>query len=96
MKISKLTKLTGYSRNTIQYYTCIGLLMPLQKGADHDYTQREVDDLAYIEKLKAMSFSIKISKQSLDLKDFPIGMSQQLGNLLRHFSIVKRIKCKKE
>lgn len=58
MKISKLTKLTGYSRNTIQYYTCIGLLMPLQKGADHDYTQREVDDLAYIEKLKAMSFSI--------------------------------------
>ena len=68
MKISKLTKLTGYSRNTIQYYTRIGLLMPLQKGADHDYTQREVDDLAYIEKLKAMSFSIKDIQAIIRLK----------------------------
>ena len=68
MKISKITKLTGYSRNTIQYYTCIGLLMPLQKGADHDYTQREVDDLAYIEKLKAMSFSIKDIQAIIRLK----------------------------
>lgn len=59
MKISQLSALCKVPKDTIQYYTKLGLLIPQLRGNSNDFTEREAEDLRYIQKLKAMQFSIK-------------------------------------
>ncbi len=59
MKISQLAAICKVPKDTIQYYTRLGLLMPQPKGNSNDFSEREIEDLRYIQKLKAMHFSIR-------------------------------------
>lgn len=59
MKISQMSRYCNVPKDTIQYYTKIGLLLPALQGCNYDFTEREVEDLLYIQKLKAMKFSLK-------------------------------------
>ncbi|HWP50573.1 MAG TPA: MerR family transcriptional regulator [Clostridia bacterium] len=59
MKISQLAAICKVPKDTIQYYTRLGLLIPQPKGNSNDFTEREVEDLRYIQKLKAMHFPIR-------------------------------------
>ena len=68
MKISQLAEKYGIPKDTVQYYTKLGLLVPRQKGAGHDFTQREEEDLQYIQKLKTMQFSLKEIQQIMHLR----------------------------
>lgn len=63
MKISQLAEKYNLPKDTVQYYTKLGLLLPRQKGAGHDFTQREEEDLLYIQQLKTMQFSLKEIQQ---------------------------------
>lgn len=59
MKIGELAELCQVSRDTIRYYVDKGLLIPFKKGAQMDFTSRELDDMRYIQKMKQMRFSIR-------------------------------------
>lgn len=59
MKIGQMAKYCNVSKDTIQYYSKIGLLLPALQGGNYDFTDREIQDLLYIQKLKSMRFSLK-------------------------------------
>lgn len=59
MKIGELAEACQVSRDTIRYYVEKGLLIPFKKGAQMDFTSRELEDLQYIQKMKQMRFSIR-------------------------------------
>ncbi|WP_125140951.1 MerR family transcriptional regulator [Clostridium transplantifaecale] len=68
MKSGEFAKLCNSSKDTIRYYTGIGLLMPKSQGSQKNYTERDVEDLRYIQKLKKMQFNIKEIKAFLQMR----------------------------
>ena len=68
MKIGKLSALCDMSIDTIRYYIKIGLLLPKMQGNMLDFTQREIDDLEHIKKLKHFGFNLKEIQYIFSLK----------------------------
>ena len=69
MKIGKLSTLCDISIDTIRYYMKIGLLLPKMQGSMLDFTQREIDDLEHIKKLKYFGFNLKEIQYIFSLKN---------------------------
>ncbi len=69
MKIGKLSTLCDISIDTIRYYIKIGLLLPKMQGNMFDFTQREIDDLEHIKKLKYFGFNLKEIQYIFSLKN---------------------------
>ena len=68
MKIGELAKVCGVSKDTVRYYVEKGLLIPFKKGAQMDFTDREYEDMQFIQKMKQMQFSIREMQAILTLK----------------------------
>ena len=68
MKIGELAKACGVSKDTIRYYVEKGLLIPFKKGAQMDFTDREYEDMQFIQKMKQMQFSIREMQAILTLR----------------------------
>lgn len=68
MKIGELAQACQMSKDTIRYYVEKGLLLPLKKGAQMDFTKRELEDLRYIQKMKHMRFSIRQMQAAFALR----------------------------
>lgn len=59
MKIGELAQRCGVSQATIRYYVRTGMLIPNDSGAQYDFTQRELQDLQLILKMKQQHFNLK-------------------------------------
>ncbi|MDB5084139.1 MAG: transcriptional regulator, MerR family [Bacilli bacterium] len=67
-RIGELSRITGVSRRTIDFYTRIGLLMAEDRseGNYRIYNQECLERLAYIHEMKAKKFSLEEIKARLD------------------------------
>lgn len=68
MKIGELAKVCGVSKDTVRYYVEKGLLIPFKKGAQMNFTDREYEDMQFIQKMKQMQFSIREMQAILTLR----------------------------
>lgn len=59
MKIGQFALQGQISKDTARYYVEQGLLIPKMSGPQMDFTQREVEDLQYIQRLKQDGFNLK-------------------------------------
>ena len=59
MKIGQLAKLCGVSVATIRYYVSMGMLIPNDSSAQYDFSEREVEDLNLILKMRKHQFKLK-------------------------------------
>lgn len=67
MKIGQLAKLCGVSVATIRYYVSMGMLIPNDSSAQYDFSEREVEDLNLILKMRKHQFKLKEIQQYLIL-----------------------------
>lgn len=58
MKIGVFSQRGGVSKDTIRYYVSEGLLFPECSGRQMQFSDRDLDDLNRIQKLKSMRFSL--------------------------------------
>lgn len=79
MKIGNFAKEFHVSKDTIRYYVEKGLLLPLKKGAQADFGEREYQDMKTIRKMKQMKFNIREMQAVFTL--------QRLSNLIEPDSI---------
>lgn len=59
MKIGEISRFCDVSKDTIRYYISLGFLAPRRRNAQYRFSQRDIDDLLYIQRLKGMQFSLK-------------------------------------
>ena len=59
MKTGSVSKLCNVSKDTIHYYISLGLLNPAKQNSQYIFSDREIEDLQKIQKLKNMQFSLK-------------------------------------
>ncbi|OAJ33514.1 MerR family DNA-binding protein [Piscirickettsia salmonis] len=71
MKIGELAKKTGLSIETIRYYEKQGLIEePIRRENGYrDYHQGMVDKLLFVQRAKALGFSLNEIRELLDLSD---------------------------
>jgi DNA-binding transcriptional MerR regulator len=58
MKIGEVANFCGVSPHTIRYYASLGLLTPRRRNNQYLFSDKDVDDLLYIQKLKDCQFSL--------------------------------------
>lgn len=68
MKIGELAGKCGVSKDTIRYYVQKGLLIPAKSGAQMDFTEREYQDMLFIQKMKKMQFNIREMQEIFTLR----------------------------
>ncbi|MEA4933263.1 MAG: MerR family transcriptional regulator, partial [Lawsonibacter sp.] len=68
MKIGELASRTGLSRDTIRYYINNGLLVPEKNDAQYNFSERELQDLQTIIKMKRQNFNLTEIQNYLSLK----------------------------
>lgn len=59
MKIGALAKQCGVSVATIRYYVSLGILAPDDSNAQYEFSDREVEDLKQILRMRKQSFKLK-------------------------------------
>jgi DNA-binding transcriptional MerR regulator len=59
MKIGEMANFCGVSPHTIRYYASLGLLTPRRRNNQYSFSDKDVDDLLYIQKLKDWQFSLR-------------------------------------
>lgn len=70
MKIAEFENVMGVSRDTLRYYEKIGLLTPPTREANsyRDYGQTQIQDLHFIERGKALGFTLLEIKRGLEYR----------------------------
>ena len=73
-KVGELARRTGLSVRTLHYYDEIGLLSPSQRtdGNHRLYDAVDVVRLQKIKSLRALGFSLREIRESLDRPDYPL------------------------
>ena len=68
MKIAEFENVMGVSRDTLRYYEKIGLLTPPTREANsyRHYGQTQIQDLHFIERGKALGFTLLEIKRGLE------------------------------
>lgn len=67
MKIGQLARLCGVSVATVRYYVSMGMLTPNDSSAQYDFSEREVEDLKLILRMRNHQFKLKEIQQYLIL-----------------------------
>lgn len=68
MRLGEFARRCNVTKDTIRYYVNVGLLIPKTEGTQSNFTEREFQELQYIQKLKDMQFNIKEIKAFLALR----------------------------
>ncbi len=58
MKIGELAKITNLSVDTIRYYVNLGLLVPASESKQYSFSEKDIQDLKIIQRLKGYYFSL--------------------------------------
>ncbi len=72
-RISEVSELLGMSADTLRYYEKIALLPPVQRTASgmRRYQPRDISDLRFIQRAKAMNFSLDEISRLLKMRQDP-------------------------
>lgn len=68
MRIGELARRNNVTIDTIRHYISIGLLIPEKNGAQFEFSEREAENLRYIQELKAMHFHLKEIDEIMNLR----------------------------
>ena len=84
-RIGDLTPLLGLSSDTLRYYEKIGLLGKIGRssGGSRFYTRRDVSRLRFIQRAKAMNFTLDEIGQLLHFRDDPKHSRMEARELTR-------------
>ena len=84
-RISDVTKRLGISADTLRYYERIGLLPGVSRTASgvRRYDDRDLARLGFIQRAKAMNFSLEEIAQLLEMRDDPQHARDQVRALTR-------------
>ncbi len=85
-RIGEVTKRTGISADTLRYYEKLGLLRDVRRTASgmRVYDDRDLSRLGFIQRAKAMNFSLEEIAQLLEMRDDPQHAREQVRWLTRH------------
>ena len=85
-RIRDLTKLLGMSGDTLRYYEKIGLLKNINRTSAgvRYYTQQDISRLRFIQRAKAMIFSLDEIGQLLSFRDDPQNSREETRELTRN------------
>ncbi|MDP3898014.1 MAG: Cu(I)-responsive transcriptional regulator [Mesorhizobium sp.] len=68
MNIGEASKRSGLPAKTIRYYEEIGLIQPDRAANDYrDYSDADIHRLAFLQRARALGFSIEDCRQLMDL-----------------------------
>lgn len=68
MNIGQAAELSGLPAKTIRYYEDIGLIRPDRAGNGYrDYSEPDIHRLAFLQRARALGFSIEDCRQLMDL-----------------------------
>ena len=72
-RIGDITRLTGLSADTLRYYEKIKLLPPVHRTASgvRSYDERDLSRLRFIQRAKAMNFSLEEIARLLEMREDP-------------------------
>ena len=72
-RIGDVTRLTGLSADTLRYYEKIRLLRPVSCSASgiRTYDDRDLSGLRFIQRAKAMNFSLEQISRLLEMREDP-------------------------
>ena len=72
-RIGDVTRLTGMSADTLRYYEKLKLLPPVQRTASgvRSYDPRDLSRLRFIQRAKAMNFSLDEIARLLEMREDP-------------------------
>lgn len=72
-RIGDVTRLTGLSADTLRYYEKIKLLRPVNRAASgvRVYDERDLSRLGFIQRAKAMNFSLDDISRLLEMREDP-------------------------
>lgn len=72
-RIGDVTRLTGLSADTLRYYEKIKLLRPINRSASgvRVYDERDLSRLGFIQRAKAMNFSLDEIARLLEMREDP-------------------------
>lgn len=72
-RIGDVTRLTGFSADTLRYYEKINLLRAVGRSASgiRAYDERDLSRLRFIQRAKAMNFSLDEIAQLLEMREDP-------------------------
>ncbi len=72
-RIGDVTRLTGLSADTLRYYEKIKLLPPVHRTAAgmRSYDKRDLSRLRFIQRAKAMNFSLEEIARLLEMREDP-------------------------
>ena len=72
-RIGDVTRLTGLSADTLRYYEKIKLLRPVSRAASgvRVYDERDLSRLRFIQRAKAMNFSLDEIARLLEMREDP-------------------------
>ena len=84
-RIGEISRLTGFSVDTLRYYEKINLLSSIHRTTSgiRVYDERDLSRLRFIQKAKSMSFSLEEIARLLDMQEDPQRASDDLRNLTR-------------
>jgi len=83
MNISDAARLSGLSNKMVRHYESVGLIRPPARSTAgyRQYSQRNVDELAFIAHARALGFSIAQVGDLLDLRQDPHRASREVKSV---------------
>jgi DNA-binding transcriptional MerR regulator len=98
LKISEIAKSTGLSVATLRYYEDLGLIEPRrEKNNYRDYSERDLDWLAFIERGKQAGMTLATLKTYADLrKEGDSTINERIGLLLAQEKLLQEKKTELE
>ncbi|HHI75857.1 MAG TPA: MerR family transcriptional regulator [Gammaproteobacteria bacterium] len=85
MRIGEVTRRLGISADTLRYYERLGLLpgVPRTAGGARLYREQDLSRLGFIQRAKAMNFSLEEIAQLLEMRDDPQHARDEVRRLTR-------------
>ena len=82
-RIGDVTRRLGLSADTLRYYERLGLLPPVSRseGGARRYSERDLSRLGFIQRAKAMNFTLEEIAQLLEMRDDPQHARDQVREL---------------
>lgn len=84
-RIGDVTRLTGFSADTLRYYEKIRLLRPVARtpSGTRIYDDRDLSRLRFVQRAKAMNFSLEEIARLLEMREDPQHARDEVQQLAR-------------